>query len=550
MKADNIKSIINNIENLPYKSILFDGAWGIGKSYAIQEALEDNNNFCMISMFGISEVNQIYHEILSRLVLKNDLGEKLKAVAKNLLGGLSVLSSKVSMAKKLLDGIMINEKDLFSMLSKKFDSTYLIVIDDLERMSDNILLEEIFGVIDELKRSNYVKVIIIANVNELDQSKKELYDKYSEKVIDRVYHVTELPEKIRWSKLGIHNGFAEDFLLKHNVKNLRTMIKAQNLYDDIKLNCSEGFDELFLDEIRLVCFAIVVEDIENLYYKQEIKNAEQSMERFMRLDYNQLENRLSNYIVSSKCSRTLVESILQYYKNDKLIDKDQLHVEHKIFHEMGNESVFYKTDVEVRKMLPILRSDMNAALNIGQLNKYADEYVRWSEIIGEENKDVLEEYKKILNKMLKDIVLEGKEETLSYSYDLFNISSQAIKEIYKKETITAREFLINTYIDHLEKTTRGKKAFQYSYKLRKYYAIEDYKDIIEVLIMQLLNKKSFPVGMIDDLQYQTCYNIMYLLYHINPKAFEEYCIKLKTECDRISCYRIDLRIEDIKKGIN
>ena len=42
-------------------------------------------------------------------------------------------------------------------------------------------------------------------------------------------------------------------------------------------------------------------------------------------------------------------------------------------------------------MLPKLRMNMNSAINIAQLNKYADEYVRWSDIIQEENKDVLEE---------------------------------------------------------------------------------------------------------------------------------------------------------------
>ena len=43
-------------------------------------------------------------------------------------------------------------------------------------------------------------------------------------------------------------------------------------------------------------------------------------------------------------------------------------------------------------MLPKSRMNMNSAINIAQLNKYADEYVRWSDIIQEENKDVLEEF--------------------------------------------------------------------------------------------------------------------------------------------------------------
>ena len=44
MKADNIKNIISDIDHLPYRAILFDGTWGIGKSYAVNEALEANIN--------------------------------------------------------------------------------------------------------------------------------------------------------------------------------------------------------------------------------------------------------------------------------------------------------------------------------------------------------------------------------------------------------------------------------------------------------------------------------------------------------------------------
>ena len=40
MKADNIEKIISDIDCLPYRAILFDGTWGIGKSYAVNEALD------------------------------------------------------------------------------------------------------------------------------------------------------------------------------------------------------------------------------------------------------------------------------------------------------------------------------------------------------------------------------------------------------------------------------------------------------------------------------------------------------------------------------
>lgn len=39
MQADKINYIVNKLHRLPYKCILFDGVWGIGKTYAINKAL-------------------------------------------------------------------------------------------------------------------------------------------------------------------------------------------------------------------------------------------------------------------------------------------------------------------------------------------------------------------------------------------------------------------------------------------------------------------------------------------------------------------------------
>lgn len=59
MKADYIKEIIGKLGELPYRCILFDGKWGIGKTYAINEALKGCENVCRISMFGLEDSQQI-----------------------------------------------------------------------------------------------------------------------------------------------------------------------------------------------------------------------------------------------------------------------------------------------------------------------------------------------------------------------------------------------------------------------------------------------------------------------------------------------------------
>lgn len=263
MKADYIKEIINQYKDLPYKCILFDGPWGVGKSYAIDQALSDDKNACHISMFGIKDAQEIYHEVFFQLIMK-DKGKINGAVSKMIDAG-AVISEKMVPLKTIVSSL-VKEKEIFIDISKTFKKLRLIVIDDLERMQDSIEPKEVFGIIEELKKCNYVKVILVAYTAELPR--KELFKKYSEKVVDRIYYITERPENVDWPKLNIHHGFITKFLDIHNVKNLRTLQKAQNLYDDVKLKLKDSYLEEFYDEIRLACFGIVVESIDNLYYKE------------------------------------------------------------------------------------------------------------------------------------------------------------------------------------------------------------------------------------------------------------------------------------------
>ena len=64
------------------------------------------------------------------------------------------------------------------MTSEKFKKNRIIVIDDLERRKSGLDLEELFGVIEDLKQLNYIKIILIANSKEICNEDKEVFDKY------------------------------------------------------------------------------------------------------------------------------------------------------------------------------------------------------------------------------------------------------------------------------------------------------------------------------------------------------------------------------------
>lgn len=175
MRADYIETIVKKMNELPYRAILFDGAWGIGKSYAINNALKKNRNVCKVSMFGLDSANQIYHEVLFQLALRNSVGGKIGKIADNVVEGLSAVWEKAEQAKDVFHTIA-KERELFLLLSKGFRTLHIVVIDDIERMSDKINLEEVFGIVEELKQCPYVRVILVAHTGEMKERNKELFE--------------------------------------------------------------------------------------------------------------------------------------------------------------------------------------------------------------------------------------------------------------------------------------------------------------------------------------------------------------------------------------
>lgn len=272
------------------------------------------------------------------------------------------------------------------------------------------------------------------------------------------------------------------------------------------------------------------------------------MKRCMLTLNNDLDHRILYYLSGIKSSKNLVTMILQYYENETLINEDGLNAEYKVFSQAGQKPNYYKTDEEVKNLLPDLRKEMKNAHNLAELNKFADEYVMWSDILEEDNESVLQEYRELLHRMLENIVLEGKEEILSYGYDLFHLSSEKVKRIYSEENLSMKSFVIKTYVEYLQKVTNGKQAFDYSYKLRKYFDNSFYEDIVKELSGSLYNSRSFPIGEMDEERYHICYNIMYVLYHADEDIFLRYCDELKQKCDHMSAHRLEDLVKEIIKG--
>lgn len=539
MNVDTIISVVREIEKMPYKVILFDGLWGIGKSYAVDETLKEKKNVCSISMFGMKKPSGIYHEVLFQAFFKNDKGGKLAKTVAKTLGALGDMKQDANQDKKLVSEI-IKEKDIFSLVSSNFKSPYIVVIDDLERIGSELDLREVLGIIEDLKRCNYVKVILVANTEELDENKRKILNCYHEKVIDKTYHITERASKINWGKLNINASFINEFLENHKVKNLRTLEKAQKFLEDVERYCEHIDNETFHEEIRLICFAVVVESIDKLYYR-EIKDEESGNE--MVREAMKIENDLSNrtqrhYLTGIRSSSSLCKRLVQYYENEATLNCSDMEAEYAFFCQAGRKANYYKSEEEIRLMLPSLRRKINEAQDIDSLNEFADAYIGWSDIIREKNEDVLKEYGEGLRKILKNIVIEGGDLESRYSHDLFILESEKIKKIFSNERMQIKKFQIEYLVNTIVESKNDKEILEYSKKLLDCYKSGDYKEILSNRISCLYDRRFFPVDDMNDTKNRFCRNIGHILYYTDDKEFLKCCKQLEKDCDKMALHRL------------
>jgi hypothetical protein len=131
---------------------------------------------------------------------------------------------------------------------------WVLCLDDIERLSPSIKIEELLGYINELKDEKGCKVVLIYNDNELSENKKT-FNAYSEKVIDR--NMPFLPNtsyiiKTVFCDLEI---FLKDKLQFEEVenkcnildlKNIRLLVKTKNYFLQFSRALPDGGDAKFL----------------------------------------------------------------------------------------------------------------------------------------------------------------------------------------------------------------------------------------------------------------------------------------------------------------
>ena len=216
MNKDELTAYIKNyLENDKTRSaIMLTGAWGSGKSYYIQNVLTNELNKCnhdvaIISLYGlktIAELNKsIYLELRAKKTLKklasknknketkksNKLFNWLRKYGKEAASGTALVGKTIikGVAGFFNVPVEFSDKDLEKLYTSINLNGKLIVLEDLERSGIDII--EIMGYVNNLVEQDGVKVLLVANEDEIIKSKNDIDEeqddivKLEKAVVDR-----------------------------------------------------------------------------------------------------------------------------------------------------------------------------------------------------------------------------------------------------------------------------------------------------------------------------------------------------------------------------
>lgn len=162
------------IENKFYNyAVMIDGAWGSGKTYFVNQVLlpelkKETKKSIYTSLYGVSNIDELSKKIYIKFLLK----DKSDRINSTLLAGateaLDVVSGLISPFIGKYGDIEIKEKKIQNLVQKFVPiKDCILIFDDLERC--NCPMKEILGYINGFVEQAGMKVLIIANQNELRQ---------------------------------------------------------------------------------------------------------------------------------------------------------------------------------------------------------------------------------------------------------------------------------------------------------------------------------------------------------------------------------------------
>lgn len=316
-------------------AIAINGNWGVGKSYMYRESLAGKikkklkREPIYTSVFGKKDENEIIQDLVAQFLKKENLEiNKMKAVT----GAMFKLLS-----------VNVDTGFIFKHFEKDDLHNTIVCIDDFERLSDKIPMQDILGLISELKENKGCHIILLCSEDHIDTKQRGAFYHYKEKIIDFDY--TYKPEPME--QLEIFKGSEEyeryigkmttlssyvypsiDFVLNYfrvvNIREIRKLIFYFNTYCEHLKNIIEN-EEICPSPIRTIflntLFAIMVQERMFYRYKEDKELVKKDYDYFFagRSDSAQKENNASS--PSEELHKSQKRELKQEYESVVLFNR-------------------------------------------------------------------------------------------------------------------------------------------------------------------------------------------------------------------------------------
>ena len=257
-------------------AILLNGKWGSGKTYFWENIIKKEidkieKKTIYVSLYGVNSIEEINKKIFLgqwgekvQDLTESKWGRRVTEITKAMLG--SVKSIELPFIKEMV----VPEIDFGQFIN--FTNTVLC-FDDLERASIDI--NEVLGYINNFVEHDGIKVILIANENEIEA---KLNDKNSELKILTTCFYTNMKGEFDQGKNSNSNQ-AQIPLNDLITQNLRDLFQKKNEYKRIKEKLIGKTLTLELDE------KVLIEDIVN-----QTSNKKQDLQKFLEDNLATIEN--------------------------------------------------------------------------------------------------------------------------------------------------------------------------------------------------------------------------------------------------------------------
>lgn len=253
------------------------GSWGIGKTRAWSDIVKSKSQkwalpkYSYVSLFGVSTMEEVKRLIFTTTIPVEKIGEKWTFSAwRSYAGSVFGLAKVVAGKAEDVYGVPAVAEVPLGIVEKlvtQWVQDTVVCFDDLERST--VPIEEILGLISDLKENHDCKIILIFNAEKLAETDQDKYRQYREKAIDKEIHFQPKPEEIMeiaLPKKMLFRDAVERCVLKldiHNIRILKKIVEMVNLINEDIKNFHPSVIENAIPSIVLLTWAFYDSTEEN-----------------------------------------------------------------------------------------------------------------------------------------------------------------------------------------------------------------------------------------------------------------------------------------------